>query len=308
MSNEDVPSYDELPVITTLGLPHAWDFFGRDDERGALNFLTAEAVRGGVAEVRQGVSLSLSLPMRSPEPPLFGREPFTHRVFPIDRNTWDESLDGYNPQSSSQWDGFRHVRLREFGFFGGRTEDPSPDTAWLGIDRWAATGIVGRGVLADVEGHLARTGASVPVDEEFAITTDLLADTLATQGTELRRGDILLVRTGWPAKYAAKGDPHPASIPGIHAGEQTARYLWNHGVSAVVADLPAIEPVPGDPAVGSLHRRLLAALGIPLGELFDLEELARACHERASHAFLFTAAPLNLRGGVGSPANALAVL
>lgn len=308
MPNEDVPRYDDLPLIEQIGLPHSWAYFGADDERGALNFLTPEAVQGGVAEVRDGVSVGLSLPMAEPLPPLFGRRPFRHAIVPVDRNTWDETLDEYNPQSSSQWDGFRHVRAREFGFFGGRTGDPSADGSWLGVDKWATAGIVGRGVLIDVEGYLASTGDSVPVDEEFAITVELLRATLAAQGTEPRRGDIALVRTGWPTKHAARGEAHPEHIPGIHAGEDTARFLWDWGVAALATDLPAVEPVPGDPSIGSLHRRLIPLLGIPLGELFDLEALAEACHERGSHAFLFTAAPLNLRGGVGSPANALAVL
>jgi kynurenine formamidase len=308
MSNEDVPSYDELPVLDKLGLPHSWDYFGRDDERGALNFLTADAVLGGVREVREGVSIGLNLPMRAPEPTLFDRTPFEHRIVPIDRNTWDEYLEGYNPQSSSQWDGFRHVRVREFGFFGGHTDDPTPDTDWLGIDKWATTGVVGRGVLIDVEGHLARSGQSIPVNEEYSITVELLKETLEAQRTRMRRGDIVLVRTGWPRKHADHGVSLPAALPGIHAGEDTARFLWNWGISALASDSPAVEPVPGDRAVGSLHRRLLASLGIPLGELFDLEALAEACHKRSSHAFLFTAAPLNLSGGVGSPANALAVL
>lgn len=306
--NDDVPRYDELPVHAGLGLPHSWDYFGAGDQRGALNFLTPQAVLGGVREVREGRSISLNLPMAAPHPPLFGRQPFRHTIVAMDRNSYDDYLDGYYPQSSTQWDGFRHVRAREFGFFGGRTQDPREDLGWLGIDQWATTGIVGRGVLADVESHLRRSGAEVPFDAEFAITPELLAEVLAAQQTERKRGDIVLVRTGWHPKFVAADAGYPEQIPGVHAGEETARYLWDWGVGALATDTPAVEPVPGDPAVGSLHRRLLPLLGIPLGELFDLEELARACDERASYSFLFASEPLNLRGGVGSPANALAIV
>jgi hypothetical protein len=57
-----------------------------------------------------------------------------------------------------------------------------------------------------------------------------------------------------------------------------------------------------------LHRILIPLLGMTIGELWDLDELARACRSRGAFDFLVTAEPLNLPGGVGSPANALAIL
>jgi len=178
----------------------------------------------------------------------------------------------------------------------------------LGIDKWAKQGIVGRGVLVDVEAYLQRNGQQVPFDEEFAITPELIDEILTVQGVTKRRGDILLVRTAWSAKKVSQGNADIEKIPGVHAGEETARYLWNWGIAALATDTPAVEPVPGDPAVGSLHRRLLPLLGIPLGELFDLEELSVQCHKHNTFSFLFTSAPLNLEGGTGSPANAVAIL
>jgi hypothetical protein len=44
-----------------------------------------------------------------------------------------------------------------------------------------------------------------------------------------------------------------------------------------------------------------------LGELFDFERLAEACAADRRYDFLFVAVPLNLPGGVGSPANAVAI-
>jgi kynurenine formamidase len=229
------------------------------------------------------------------------------------RNTWDDRLDAYFPQGSSQWDGFRHVRAREHGFFGGETADPSADPAWLGIDHWARRGIVGRGVLLDIGHYLAASGAPLECDIETAITADLLRTVATEQGVQFRTGDLLLVRTGWPAQYRELpagrrekllADP---AFPGLHAGEETARLLWDWHVSALVTDVPAVESVPGDPAVGSLHRRLLPLLGIPLGELFDLDRLAAHCHSAGTFYFVVASVPMNLPGGCGSPSNALAI-
>ena len=310
-TNDEVPAYDDLPRIEGLGLPYSWEYFGRGDRWGTLNFLTPETVAKAASTVTSGRVISLSLPADQPDPPLFGREPMRAVQFEVDRNTRDDRVDGYFPQGSSQWDGFLHVRAREFGFYGGVGAVEDPQETWLGIDTWARRGIVGRGVLLDVESYLRSQGErGVPVDEQYVIDPELLVDAADQQGTRVEPGDILLVRTGWPAKYAARPADAPpvAQIPGIHAGEATARLVWDWRVAALVTDLPAVEPVPGDRAVGSLHRRLLPLLGIPLAELFDLEELAVACAEARRYSFLFTAAPMNLYGAAGSPGNALAIL
>jgi hypothetical protein len=47
---------------------------------------------------------------------------------------------------------------------------------------------------------------------------------------------------------------------------------------------------------------------MPIGELFDLEELAEKCRERKRWAFFLTSVPLKVPGGVASPGNAVAIL
>jgi hypothetical protein len=99
--------------------------------------------------------------------------------------------------------------------------------------------------------------------------------------------------------------------------------LWDLHIAAVGTDTPAFEVVPfggvSGPELGQamrdpdrcldvfLHFRILALLGIPIGEMWDLEALAEDCAADGVYEFLLTSAPLNLRNGVGSPANALAV-
>jgi kynurenine formamidase len=95
---------------------------------------------------------------------------------------------------------------------------------------------------------------------------------------------------------------------GLRADASMARFLWDAQVAAVCADNPALEVAPGDPADGSLHRRLIPLLGMCVGELMDLDALAGRCSEVGRWEFLFAAAPLPLRGGVSSPSNAVGVL
>jgi kynurenine formamidase len=307
------PAYRDLPLLDAgSDYRHAWGVYPPGDNFGALANLTAAARRGGLAAAVTGESVGLSLPLSEPDPPIFAREPFTHTIFPSTRNNLDDKLDNFYPQGSSQWDGFRHVRAREHGFFTGIQGDFEPGDDRLGIGHWAGTGIIGRGVLFDF-GHLCdeaiASGAPAP-------ETTISADDLRAMGAGLgvQPGDVVCLRTGWMKLYRAASPARRTHVsagrtwPGLSAAAAMAELLWDWRVAAVAADNPTVEVSPGSAAVGSLHRRLIPLLGLPLGELFDFEELAERCAAQGRWTFLFVSVPLNLPGGVGSPGNAVAIL
>jgi kynurenine formamidase len=310
-SAADAPRFDELPVIEKLGMRHAWSVLERD--LGTLDRTTHESVVAAAGLVRDGTVLALSLSLDELDPPLFGRERARHEIFAADRNTLDDRIDAFYPQGSSQWDGLRHVRAREFGFFGGLDDDFEGGAGGLGIEHWARRGIVGRGVLLDVVEHRRRLGdAYDPLGAE-PIEADELRAILDSHDLQTRQGDVLCVRTGWIDAYrrldvdARKAMAGDVRASGLAGSEDMARLLWDSGAIAVAADNPTLEVAPGDPAVGSLHRRLIPLLGFVIGELLDLDALAALCARDSRWEFMFVAAPLNLPGGVGSPANAVAI-
>lgn len=296
--------YDDLPILDGLGVRHARGLL--PPGLGTVSFIGPDEMRRAAASVSEGRSFGLSEPIGTFEAPLFGRAAAQHHVLEVGRNELEDVLDSFNPQSYSQLDGLAHVRAREHGFFGGATEI-STAREQSGIHHWARNGIVGRGVLLDV--HAARLARG---DDDPAagspITVEELLDVADRQGTELAAGDILLVRTGWLESYRAHPDAPVTAWNGLHAGEATARFLWNRRIALVGADNPAVEDAPGSREAGSLHRRLLPALGLSLLELLRLDELAVACKSAGRWQFLLTIAPLPIRGAVSSPANAIAVL
>jgi hypothetical protein len=309
------PPYHQLPEITALRARHSWGVFGHPDDLGRVNLMSPQVVAQAARAVKDGTIFTLALPLDLPEPP-WGtyRSSYVHHIYDINRNSQDDYLDSFYLQRSTQWDGFRHIRAREFGYYGGvSAEDAGPRGHRLGIEHWARHGLVGRGVLADVAGYLASSGRPLDPRAGTPITVADLQLTLDSEKVELAVGDILMVRTGYLDAYlAAPPDERQdmstdRSCPGLFAGEEMAAFLWDSGVAAVVADNPAVEVVPGDPRDGSLHRRLIPLLGFPLGELFVLGELARACADDGRYTCLFVSAPLNLPGGVGSPGNAVAI-
>jgi kynurenine formamidase len=316
----DRPRYRELPDGC------AWDVL--DPELGSLERLTPERVAAASRLVRSGRRFSLNLPLDLPDPPFFGREALRHEVFEmLPGQVLDDRLDNFYPQASTQWDSFGHYAHAGRGFFGGVDAD-GVRAGRLGIDSWARAGIAGRGVLLDVARHAEVRGEPLAIDEAAIVDPDLLAGAAAAQGVELRDGDILCVRLGWIAYYRGLDDDARVRlsngsrdftfehfrIPGLGPGPALAEFLWDHGVAALAVDNPGIEPFPPWVATGgemvpddAVHTRVLALLGIPLGEFFDFDALADDCAADGVYEFLFTSAPLAIPGGIGSPPNALAI-
>ena len=332
MSEADVPalpSYAELPVRDGLPKGSSWELWGESDRLGCLNLLSPAGARRGAGCVRSGNVFPLNLELELPDPPLFGRPAFGHEI--VQRPSGvsaDDMLHGFNTQSSSQWDGFRHVRNAVHGAYNGLPE------AEHGIHHWARRGIVGRGVLADVARWRESQGRPVKAGTTDIITPNDLTETLRAQNIVVEPGDILLVRTGWVAFYRSLNTTErtdyaarPTAV-GFEPSESMAACLWDLHISAVGCDNPAVEAWPppmytmsaedrasamersGDPDVSAglfLHLNLLPLLGLPLGELFDLDALADECNRTRTYECLVTSSPLNLLHGVATPPNIMAI-
>lgn len=171
------------------------------------------------------------------------------------------------------------------------------------------------------------------VIERTPISTDDIEEVARCQGVELRPADILIIRTGWTEWYnqasdqerfeGSTGDQHI----GLEGNEQTVKWLWRKHFVAVASDTMAFEAWPTRPPysmcpnssstkfspwikslVPGLHDWLIALWGCPIGELWDLEALAAKCRSYKKWSFFIASAPLNVRGGVASPPNVVAIL
>ncbi len=305
-----VPDYDELSSASSGPAGTAWGLFGNDV--GTLNFMSSEALVRAAGAVRRGIVFPLNLGAHEPNPPILGRGRLVQHRVPLDGGGFDDYYDAYYPQASSQWDSLSHVEHPVHGFYQGYDVAAVTDAEHpaLGIEQWATRGIAGRFVLVDVAAHIDPATSA-------AVNVDLLDDVLAAQGSTVEPGDVLLLNTGWLTWYRgldaqkrkALADKGLFAAPGLDPAEATARWLWDHRVAAVAADCPALERMPFDKSFddGFLHRRLIPKLGYAIGELFDLEALAADCAADGQYHGLFCAAPMNARGGAGSPANALAM-
>ena len=319
----DLPSYADLRHRTDAPAGSSWGLFGPDDQVGTLNLAGPQEALAAAACVRTGEVFTLDYPLNAFDPPLaLTRRAPKHRIFSRHADHRDDVLEGLYPQASTQLDGLRHRRHHVHGFYNGTTDRQVAEGGdALGIHHWAERGIVTRGLLLDVAA--GRRDAGRPIDHqrgEHLRVGDLQA-ALERQGEEPRPGDILLLHTGWAAWYL---DAAPSErdvirserrFTGIDQDHEVLAWLWDHHFAAVVSDTYALEALPARPDSpfgretdhGMMHQQLIAMLGLAIGELWRLTPLATACEADRRYTCMIIAKPLNLRGGVGSPANATAI-
>lgn len=301
---------------------------------GRLILLTPEVVAYAAATcIKSGKRTSLAWNLEKLEIANFNRQPIQHYVVSILNGLAFDDVIIFNPQQSSQWDGLRHFSAPQPGeterlFYGGTkaAEITDPSNGRIGMQYWARQGICGRGVLLDYVRYAERNAIQYTTFSDHAISLQVLLDIAKEQKTTFRKGDILLIRVGvtkeWDERmsrqdkeaYAQSSNPQHAGVEGT---EEMLRFIWNEGFSAVATDAISFEVYPpkksytrsdGEELTGLfLHEYLLAGWGMPIGELFDLEELSRLCEEHRRWEFFVASAPLNLTGGISSPPNCIAL-
>jgi hypothetical protein len=329
----------ELPLRKDLkpkeGEPEdsAW-IWGENDQLGRLNLQTCETVKQAMSAAKHGEVIPLNLEYNKLSPPCFSRQPLNHKIVALAPFAFDETLE-LNPQSSSQWDGFRHFGHIATGLFYNKTmaEDiQGPNASHkCGVQAWAEKGIAGRGLLLDYARYAEENNISPSFYDAWKISFADLQAVAQAQGLDLRPerdggdvkvGDILFIRSGFLKHSLALAasereelhkrpnhgeDGNVQRYIGLEQSDEMCDFLHDSYFSAAVGDQPALEAWPSSKDYW-LHEKLLALWGCPIGELWDLERLAESCAAKKQWTFFVTSAPNNVNGGIGSTSNALAIL
>ncbi len=325
------PQYSATPPITpelteeelreTALRLRNWGRWGKDDEVGTVNLVSPEMIVAAAQLVRRGRVISLAMPFDRTGPHTAGRR---GRYNPIhymiqtgtDAYCGHQDADGLRyaddaiampTQCGTQWDALSHVFYDDhmYNGFDIRTVDSS-GARHCGIEK-VADRMVGRGVLLDVPRHLG-----VPdLEDGFPITRALVEDVVAAQGCAVGKGDFLLVRTGQLGRCLREGNWGSyagGNAPGL--AFDTLGWIHEKDLAAVCSDTFAVEVRPE----ATVHIRrpwhwvAIPNMGLSVGEIFQLDDLAIECAAEARWEFMFIAAPLPITGAVGSPVNPLAVL
>ncbi len=347
----DNPRWKQRPSGST------WGDFGPHDQRGRLNLLTREKTLQGIAEVREGLTFCLSLPLDYPggnvlnprrHPPTLrptereGKPVMNYPLARHDQRHTDIVCDDVvllTLQYSTQWDSLAHVGQMfdadgdgkpEMVYYNGyragedivgpvdyRGGDEVPregrsGARALGVENMAISCIQGRAVMIDLFAHYGRARQWVGYDE--------LMHVLEKDKVEVETGDLVCLRTGFDNLILEQNRrPDGALLAGSCAvldgrDEKLQQWVTDSGLVALISDNYAVEAHPSRECDGPscaalpLHAHCLFRLGVNLGELWYLSELADWLRAHRRSRFLLTAPPLRLPGAVGSPATPVATV
>lgn len=299
-----------------------WGRWGRDDQRGTMNFLTPDAVRHAASLVKTGRTIRLGLNYEANGPQLTPNH--SGRFNPIHVMTrhagdaeccaepapleWGYADDIITMplQCSTQWDGIAHIFYDRKIYNGYSTNTVlAAGATKCGIEL-LCDGVIGRGVLLDVPRYKG-LGRLPPA---YVVSADDLQGCADMQKVKVLPGDILLVRTG-AMQHLLAGDKaaymHPSENPGLGFG--TLDWLHRSQCAAIACDNYAVEVRPSELEGVRLpfHHVAIRDMGLLLGEIFNFEDIARDCAADGRYEFLFTGSPLPITAAVGSPLNPLAV-
>jgi kynurenine formamidase len=319
LPDTELPDYADLPPAPNGGRS-AWGLFGADDNVGLVNLMTPERIAAAARLVRRGQVFCLDMPLGSISPPLAPfRTPPRHQVLHQPGTAgFDDVYDNFYPQASSQWDSLAHVGYAHDQMYNGATEQDVLAGARNTIDHWARHGLAGRAVLLDVERAMRDAGRSWDPGASSTLSVDDLELARRQAGVEYAPGDIILLHTGFAAWYVQQpqrvrnrlfGKP---ATPGVEHSEAVCEYLWNSHAAAIASDTFAVESFPADMSAeahpfGFLHNVLIGQFGMALGELWWLSDLASDCAADDVYEMFLVSTPMNAPGGIGSPANAVAI-
>ena len=253
-------------------------------------------------------------------------------------DVWADDDVTLSLQYSTQWDSLAHVGaqfdadgdgVEESVYYNGYragtdlvgpAEDARGDGSGhrsfahhLGLEHMAFHGVQGRGVLVDLRHHLG--------DDWQGVRLDTLRQVMDADGVVVEPGDMVLLHTGFATEVLGMDrNPDPQRIHRMSAwldarDEALLAWIAESQISALVADNYAVEGMLGinrkreeRHSFLPIHHLCLFKLGVPLGEMWYLHELAARLRELGRSRFLLTAPPLRLPGAVGSPATPVATL
>ncbi len=297
-----------------------WGKWGPDDQIGTLYYITPSDIVHAAGLVRKGKPFSLGLDFNQHGPQRTG---WGNRFNPIhvmlatgtdavagtqDRGKlrYADDMVSMPLQCGTQWDALGHIFYHDkmWNGYDARLVD-STGAKKNGIHK-TRDRMTGRGVLLDIPRFL---GGDY-LEDGYGISTGELDACAKAQNVEIRRGDFVIVRTGQMEHRLAErnwGTYAAGDAPGLRF--ETCEWIYDQQIAAICSDTWGCEVRPNESteAFQPWHWIVIPMIGISMGEIFYLKDLAEDCAQDKTYEFLFCAPPLAITGAVGSPINPMAI-
>jgi kynurenine formamidase len=295
-----------------------WGRWGEDDQRGALNLITPEAVKAAAQRRATGKVYSLAIQLTRESVPAVHDRPAPERytlttmadigrvppIFEIGEGVGaNEDVLTMPSHIGTHMDALSHVTSESMLYNGFPADSFTPrgGAAKCGIEHTGS--FAGPAKLLDVAGYVVAHVNPQGLAPGQIIDSAVLEACRASQGTQIDPGDILLVRTGWiEHRNATVGPAQSWMQPGL--GLDAVSFIRDYNLSAVGTDNSAVESIPFDQnRFLCVHIELLQQLGVTMIEHLWLAELAAdSCYD-----VLLAVGALLVTGASGSPVNPIAI-
>lgn len=299
-----------------------WGRWGPDDQIGTLNHITPQMIVEAAGLIHKGQVFPMGLPLDENGPQegdmLKNRWNPIHTMLATGTDAYSGNQDvtggryaddaiSLPTQCSTQWDALAHCFIDNHMYNGYdcRLVD-SGGAKKNGIENTVGK-MVGRGVLLDI----ARFKGVEALEDGYGITSEDLDGCAKAQGVEIRAGDFVIYRSGQLEERLKRGKwagYAGGDAPGLKF--ETCYWIKDKDIAAICSDTWGCEVRPNeskDKILQPWHWIVIPSIGISMGEIFQVGELAADCAEDGCYEFFFVAPPLNITGGCGSPITPLAI-
>jgi kynurenine formamidase len=297
-----------------------WGKWGKDDHSGTLNYVKPHHIVEASKLIKTGKVFSLGIPLdrTGPQTGLFGG-----RFNPIHQMlaTGTDAVAGEQDwnriryaddtlmlcvQGATHWDALGHIFYEDKAYNGHDAKKiNSGGLSVLGIEH-SKSKMNGRGVLLDV----ARFKGVEFLEDGTGISNDELDACAKAQKVEIKEADFVILRTGQMERCLQTG-VWGGYAGGDAPGVKFENCYWCHEkkIAAICSDTWGVEVRPNETTEANQpwHWVVIPAMGLCMGEIFYLKELAEDCARDKVYEFFFCGPPLIITGGTGSPINPQAI-
>jgi len=286
-----------------------WGRWGKDDQQGTINLITAAKRKQAAALVKEGFAVSIARTADT-EKSVDNGQPYEDVMTNVSEiSSGDKISVSFHGLSHTHLDGLAHH------FIKGKMYNGFPQKDYVTKEGMATknaiinvkNGVFTRGILMDIP----RLKGVPYLEPGSRIYAEDLEAWEKMAGVKAGPGDAVFVRTGRWVRRAQLG---PWEIGKLDAGLDPSVLPWiKQRDIALLGTESAVDAIPIPPQITDpddyrpVHNFVLVILGMNLFDNCDLTAVAEAAAARKRWEFLVTASPLPMPKGTGSPINPAAI-